>query len=156
MGEEFEGAALDRGWPGVEGEDVFLIEGSRFARRLVFGALALEIFIVACGVLNMVARIAPLNLFYAEIMGLTVAALLAGMGVWGLLLSVTKAIAKRVEPSLTKSPMAVASDAYRSFSFLILLLMVGYLFYLLSGPDSFVSSWPPATDSVPAQFKPRN
>jgi hypothetical protein len=26
-GEEFEGAALDRGWPGVEGEDVFLIEG---------------------------------------------------------------------------------------------------------------------------------
>ena len=26
-GEEFEGAALDLGWPGVEGEDIFLIEG---------------------------------------------------------------------------------------------------------------------------------
>src|SRR5207344_2545848 len=25
-GEEFEGALLDRGWPGVEGEDVFLVE----------------------------------------------------------------------------------------------------------------------------------
>jgi hypothetical protein len=24
-GEEFEGAALDRGWPGVEGEEVFLV-----------------------------------------------------------------------------------------------------------------------------------
>ena len=53
---------------------------------------------------------------------------------------------------MTKSAMAVANDAYRSFSFLILLLMVGYLFYLLSGRDNFVSSWPPATDSVPAQI----
>ena len=25
-GEEFEGAALDRGWPGVEGKEVFLVE----------------------------------------------------------------------------------------------------------------------------------
>ena len=25
-GEEVEGAALDRGWPGVQGEDVFLVE----------------------------------------------------------------------------------------------------------------------------------
>ncbi len=127
--------------------------GTRFARRLVFGALALEIFIIGCGVLNLVARIAPLNLFYAEVMGLTVAALLAGTGVWGLLLSVTKAIAERAQPLLTKSPLAAANGAYRSYSFLLLLLMVGYLFYLLSGPGNFVGAWPPATDSVPAQIQ---
>jgi hypothetical protein len=127
--------------------------GNSFARRAVFGALALEVFIFMCGAINVVLNLVPLNLFYAEQMGLTVAALLAGTGVWVMLLFLVGPVVGRANLSSSGGSTAIGLYTNRSWSFVVLICMAGYLFYVLSGPSGFINGWPPATDSVPAQIQ---
>jgi hypothetical protein len=149
---------LPRGWEGaplvvfvglaILGGYFALHFGSSFARRVVFAAISLEAVIFLFGAINMLFKLAPLNLYYAEQMGLTVAALLAGTGAWGLLQLVLDKVLRT-----WSSPNAIEGDTARPWSLVVLMLLVGSLFYVLSGPNGVVNGWPPATDSIPAQIQ---
>ena len=58
------------------------LRSNDFGRKLVLGALALELGIHVLGVLNGFVQIAPLAFTYVELTGFAIVALLGGVGVW--------------------------------------------------------------------------
>lgn len=70
--------------------------GNRFARRIVFAAIGLEIMIHVMSALNVAFKFVPLTFTYIEQMGIPVVALLAGAGLWAILKIASFGIAKVV------------------------------------------------------------
>lgn len=59
-----------------------LQHGNRFARRIVFAGIALEVLTHAFSALNIAFKVVPMTFLYIELMGIPVLAILAGTGAW--------------------------------------------------------------------------
>lgn len=70
--------------------------GDKFARRVVLAAGTMELLVYSLCVLNARFNLVPIHPTYIELMGLSIVALLAGAGLWGLLLIISYYIGKTV------------------------------------------------------------
>ena len=135
--------------------------GNSFARRMVFGAISLELAIHVFSAVNAMFRLVPLTITYIEQMGLAIIALLAGTALWGGLRMLFFAIVKywsQITPDGAKGAIVAPGLAGRiaqTLPFLVLLGLVAAVFYRMSIQTNFYSGWPPRTDSAPSQVQAR-
>jgi len=126
--------------------------GNAFARRIVLAAISLEVSIYLMSTLNAALKLAPVRFIYVEQTGISVVALLAGVGVWGILrfgVWAVIVVPARWAPVRQRPRPAV----FDSLPIIVLLCAVGLLFHTLSGREEFVSWWPPRTSSTPARIQ---
>lgn len=136
--------------------------GNHFARRMVFGGLMLEVAIHLLSAINSTFKLVPLTFIYVEQMGLSVVALLTGTAIWAglrvmfrLIPKIYNWIAPRGSQTSDLVPSELRSRTERTFPYLVLLLLVGAVFYRLAIQINFFRGWPPRTDSAPAQIQAR-
>ena len=144
------------------GAFVALRFGKRFARRVVFAGLALEVTIHLLSTVNLLFELVPMTFTYVEQMGLSVVALLAGAGVWGTLRLTFLVIGGLYNSTRSSgwrtsdlfSP-TLRSSTVQSLPYVVLICLGAMVLYQLSRQTNFYSGWPPRTDSEPAQIQAR-
>jgi hypothetical protein len=136
--------------------------GNRFARRVVFGAIGLEVSLYGLSALTGALRVAPMNFIYVEQMGISVVALLAALGTWSSARIVARLVvstAYGVGSWRWRSQLRLsAADQRESF---IAVFHYGLLFaglVLLGGAladakEDYPDTWPPSTASTPSRIE---
>jgi hypothetical protein len=144
----------------VLGSIFALYYGNSFARRVVLAGLSFELGLHLVSPVNIALELAPLSFTYVEYMGLTVVAMLAGTGVWGLLQIGMRSIGAACLMAKARSGTSTllslsAKNPYivRSLPYVVLYVMAGTILYQLSKQTNFYSGWPPGTGTEPAQIQ---
>jgi hypothetical protein len=131
------------------------------ARKVVFGALGLEVSLLALSCANWTFQVVPLNFYYAELMGIGVVALLASTAIWcaaravsqkvsrGIYSLVTRTSTKdtKLAPSILDRWVLLATYATPA----IILIAATTMVLRASKQPPHFSVWPPRAHSIPAQ-----
>lgn len=136
------------------------LRSNDFGRKIVLGALALELGIHALGILNGFVQVAPLAFTYVELTGFAIVALLAGVGVWttvralaAALVAVGNMIAHRNLLDVASIRGEAAKQSINSLSYVLIIGAAVWVIYQMSLRTNYFSGWPPSADSAPVRIQ---